>query len=160
MQRPLVEFHLKILVLRIADRKVCEGQSALCVSEMKECVNWFFLCSCSRQHLGSYFVLWNECISVTSKKMSDESETCGGGGACSLNETTSKKNTPSSSSINETSEYRKSLLQAVPEEASMTPPNFQIPESNASDIAPSECSSYYRKGKFMINFPYVWKALL
>lgn len=79
--------------------------------------------------------------------MSDESETCGGG-ACSLNqETTSKKNTPASSSINETSEYRKSLLQAVPEEASMTPPNFQIPESNASDIAPSECSSYYRKGK-------------
>eukprot|EP00093_Oithona_nana_P009688 09688.XXX_96590_93889_1 [CDS] Oithona nana genome sequencing. len=77
--------------------------------------------------------------------MSDESETCGGG-ACSLNqETTSKKNTPASSSINETSEYRKSLLQAVPEEASMTPPNFQIPESNASDIAPSECSSYYRK---------------
>ena len=92
---------------------------------------------------------------IESKKMSDESETCGGGGACSLNETTSKKNTPSSSSINETSEYRKSLLQAVPEEASMTPPNFQIPESNASDIAPSECSSYYRKGKFMINFPYV-----
>ena len=79
--------------------------------------------------------------------MSDESETCGG----LSGETASGKNktTPSNaSSVNEgsNSEYRKSLLQAVPEEA-MTPPNFQIPESNASDIAPSECSSYYRKGK-------------
>ena len=83
--------------------------------------------------------------------MSDESETCGG----LSGETASGKNktTPSNaSSVNEgsNSEYRKSLLQAVPEEA-MTPPNFQIPESNASDIAPSECSSYYRKGKRKIS---------
>ena len=26
-------------------------------------------------------------------------------------------------------------------------PTFHIPESNASDFAPSECSSHYRKGK-------------
>ena len=80
--------------------------------------------------------------------MSDESETCGG----LSGETASGKNktTPSNaSSVNEgsNSEYRKSLLQAVPEEAMTPQTNFQIPESNASDIAPSECSSYYRKGK-------------
>ena len=40
-------------------------------------------------------------------------------------------------------------LEAVPEEtmAMQSPPIFHIPESNASDFAPSECSSYYRKGK-------------
>ena len=30
-------------------------------------------------------------------------------------------------------------------------PTFHIPESNASDFAPSECSSHYRKGKHIYN---------
>ena len=29
-------------------------------------------------------------------------------------------------------------------------PTFHIPESNASDFAPSECSSHYRKGKQIV----------
>ena len=29
-------------------------------------------------------------------------------------------------------------------------PTFHIPESNASDFAPSECSSHYRKGKHIV----------
>ena len=32
--------------------------------------------------------------------------------------------------------------------ADTTTPNFHIPESNASDVAPSECSSHYRHGKY------------
>ena len=32
-----------------------------------------------------------------------------------------------------------------------TTPHFHIPESNASDVAPSECSSHYRHGTYFKN---------
>ena len=37
---------------------------------------------------------------------------------------------------------------------------FHIPESNASDVAPSECSSYHRHGKFLKTFYLTKKMLL
>lgn len=42
-------------------------------------------------------------------------------------------------------------LEAVPEEMGTNvgqQPTFHIPDSNASDVAPSDCSSYYKKGNF------------
>ena len=54
-------------------------------------------------------------------------------------------------------------LEAVPEETmenggansgadlgANAAPTFHIPESNASDFAPSECSSHYRTGNYFI----------
>ena len=63
-------------------------------------------------------------------------------------------------------EYKRagSVLEAVPEEmGTVTAPGemenvtnetsttqFHIPESNVSDVAPSECSSYHRHGKIFL----------
>ena len=44
--------------------------------------------------------------------------------------------------------------------AANTTTQFHIPESNASDVAPSECSSYHRHGKFLKTFYLTKKMLL
>jgi hypothetical protein len=41
-------------------------------------------------------------------------------------------------------------LQSTPINSNMTA-NFHIPESNASDVAASECSSYYNQGNSIIS---------
>ena len=62
--------------------------------------------------------------------------------------------------MSEQADNKERLLQSVPEvqaeidsenigplpPGACSNPTFHIPESNASDIAPSECSSHYRKG--------------
>ena len=75
--------------------------------------------------------------------MNDESE--------SVNEVSKTSSVNGASTADQAGKNRHlEYLEAVPEENNMTS-TFHIPESNASDIAPSESSSHYhRKGtKFL-----------